>query len=238
MIPYGEIPLRGASHHRRTGRPLVTLSYAQSLDGSIALHRDQPLALSCDKTLLMTHHLRASHNAILVGIGTVIADDPRLTARLVVGNRHPQPVIVDSHLRMPLNARLLGDPNRPPWIAVGESAEEQRIEQITSMGAHILRIPTEQQGWLDLSALLAQLGLMGVTTLMVEGGARIITSLLRNHLADWLVLTIAPVFVGGVRALDNSETLASITLPHIADATWEQMGHDMVVWGDLIWNDP
>ncbi|HEX9595492.1 MAG TPA: RibD family protein, partial [Anaerolineales bacterium] len=84
-------------------RPTVTLSYAQSLDGSIALHRGEPLTLSGPESMAMTHRLRAAHDAILVGIGTVISDDPQLNVRLVEG-RNPQVVVLDSRLRLPLTA--------------------------------------------------------------------------------------------------------------------------------------
>src|SRR5512133_2370683 len=90
----------------REGRPLVTLSYAQSLDGSLAAQRGTPLALSGPQSMELTHRLRAAQDAILVGIGTVLSDNPRLTVRLVEGSQ-PQPVILDSHLRFPLNANLL-----------------------------------------------------------------------------------------------------------------------------------
>ncbi len=102
-------------------RPYVTLSYAQSLDGSITARRGEPLAISGPESLEMTHRLRAEHDAILVGIGTLLADDPRLSVRLVAG-ADPQPIIVDSRLRFPLNARILLD-GRSPWIATTEEAE-------------------------------------------------------------------------------------------------------------------
>ena len=98
--------LRSApAHRRRTGRPFVTLSYAQSLDGSIADRPGRPLALSGPQAMALTHGLRAAHEAILVGIGTVLADNPRLNVRLVDGP-DPQPMVVDSRLRFPPYANL------------------------------------------------------------------------------------------------------------------------------------
>ena len=99
-----EVLLRGASdYHQSVGRPFVTLSYAQSLDGCIAAKRGQPLALSGPQSLTLTHQLRSAHDAIMVGIGTLLADNPRLTVRLVEG-RDPQPVVLDSRLRFPSEA--------------------------------------------------------------------------------------------------------------------------------------
>src|SRR5574341_453241 len=116
------LPARAHEHRLRTGRPLVTLTYAQSLDGSIAARRDARLELSGPQTLRLTHHLRSTHDAILVGIGTVLADDPRLTTRLVEG-KNPQPVIVDTHLRIPLTARLLQNPDSRPLLIASPEAD-------------------------------------------------------------------------------------------------------------------
>ena len=100
---------------RLRGRPFVTLSYAQSVDGSIAIARGLRSALSGPESLRFTHALRAGHDGILVGVGTVLADDPELRVRLVDG-RDPQPVIVDSHLSTPVQAKLLSQSGRQPWI--------------------------------------------------------------------------------------------------------------------------
>src|SRR5512143_2126154 len=121
------------------GRPLGTLTYAQSLDGSIAARRDQRLELSGEESRVMTHRLRAAHAAILVGIGTVLADDPRLTARLV-GGPDPQPVILDSHLRVPASARLLQNILKP-WIITTEAADPHRKGALEAAGARLITAP-------------------------------------------------------------------------------------------------
>ena len=125
MVPFEQL-VAGAQEHRcRLGRPLVTLSYAQSLDGCIAARAGERLALSGPESMQLTHQFRAAHNAILVGIGTVLADNPRLTVRLVQG-QDPQPVVLDSHLRIPLEASLLHN-SRRPWIACLEDARPHKI---------------------------------------------------------------------------------------------------------------
>ena len=96
-------------------RPFVTVSYAQSIDGSIATRRRRPLPISGPGAMRMTHGLRALHDGILVGIETVLADDPQLSVRLVEGP-HPQPVVLDTRLRTPLEARLLKGGNGRPWL--------------------------------------------------------------------------------------------------------------------------
>jgi GTP cyclohydrolase II len=225
--------LRSApAYRRRTGRPFVTLSYAQSLDGSIADRPGHPLALSGPQSLALTHSLRASHEAILVGIGTVLADNPRLNVRLVAG-QDPQPIVVDSRLRFPPYANLLK--NRPsPWIATNEGVvDAERQQALEAAGARILPLPGIN-GWVDLAALLKNLGSMGISSLMVEGGAQIITSFLTTRLVDQVVLTIAPLLVGGLRVVDHLGH-SRRRLPRLINLSYQQLGDDLVLRGDPAW---
>jgi GTP cyclohydrolase II len=193
---------------RPQGRPFVTLAYAQSVDGSISIARGQRSALSGPDSLRFTHALRAGHDGILVGVGTVVADDPELRVRLVDG-RDPQPVIVDSHLRTPAGARLLAQSGRQPWIgsaigagAIGPEAREgERRSHLEARGARVLDCGAQANGWVDLSELLGRLHAAGIEHLMVEGGARIITSFLEARLVDYVTVTIAPLFMGGLSAV-------------------------------------
>jgi GTP cyclohydrolase II len=228
------LPARAAMHRQRTGRPFVTLTYAQSLDGCIAADAGQPLSLSGPQALMLTHRLRAAHDAILVGIGTVLADNPLLNVRLVEG-KDPQPVIVDSQLRFPLEANLLRQHPLPPWIATSAQADRERQRRLEAAGARVLRLPSLPSGNVDLAALLEQLGHWGVNSLMVEGGARIITSFLARQLADHLVLTVVPRLVGGVHAVGNLGQFAPACLPGIQNVGHQRLGEDLVVWGDLAW---
>ncbi len=222
-------------HRRRTGRPLVTLSYAQSIDGCIARRPGRPLALSNQKSMTLTHRLRSLHDAILVGIGTILADDPQLTVRLVNG-KNPRPVIVDSRLRCPLDARALRhDP--PALIATKENSNGDRESALAAAGVSFLRLPADSEGLLDLARLLNMLGDLGINTLMIEGGAQIITSVLRNRLADQLVLTIAPVYVGGLAAVWPMQ-LDILSPPRIRNTKYKMFGDDMVLRADLCWEAP
>jgi GTP cyclohydrolase II len=227
---------RAAAHHRRTGRPFVTLTYAQSLDGSIAADPGQPLSLSGPQSLLLTHYLRAAHDAILVGIGTVLADNPLLNVRLVEG-KNPQPVIVDSQLRFPLEANLLRRHPLAPWIATSEQADRERQRRLEAAGARILRLPPTSSGAVDLDALLKQLGECGIRSLMVEGGARIITSFLARQIANYLVLTVVPRLVGGVRAVGNLGAFEPARFPGLRHIGYQRLGEDLVMWGDLAWGE-
>jgi GTP cyclohydrolase II len=220
-------------HRRRTGRPLVTLSYAQSLDGSIAARPGHPLALSGAQSMALTHGLRASHEAILVGIGTVLADNPRLSVRLVAGD-DPQPVVVDSRLRFPPYAKLL-KASRGPWIATGEDADAERQQALEAAGARILRVPGSN-GWVDLAALLDHLGSRGINSLMVEGGAQIITSFFASRLVDQVVLTIAPLLVGGLRVMDRLGYSPRRRFPRLTNLSYQQLGDDLVLRGEPVWD--
>ncbi|MFH1382937.1 MAG: RibD family protein [Chloroflexota bacterium] len=240
MVPI-DLLLAGAKRHRQSfGRPLVTLSYAQSLDGSIAACRGSRLPLSGSESLVLTHRLRAAHSAVLVGIGTVLADNPRLNVRLVDG-KDPQPIILDSRLRFPLDAELIRSESLPPWIITTPQADEAKQHVLEAAGARVLRMPAEANGWVNLGALLKALAASGINSLMVEGGARVITSFLRRRLVDRLLLTIAPKILGGLHAVetplfptaDNAPDPAH--LPRFQNLGYEQSGADMVVWAALEW---
>jgi GTP cyclohydrolase II len=220
-------------HRRQTGRPFVTLSYAQSLDGSIAARPGHPLTLSGGQSMALTHSLRAAHDAILVGIGTVLADNPKLNVRLVPG-KNPQPVVVDSRLRFPTYANLLRHNGRVPWIATSEKADPDRQMALEEAGARVLRLPGDN-GWVDLAALLKRLGDLGINSLMVEGGAQIITSFLAARLIDQMVITIAPLLVGGLRVVDQSGLPYAANFPRLRNIRYQKVGEDLVLRGDPDW---
>lgn len=231
-----DIPAKGAACRLRHGRPLVTLTYAQSLDGSIAARPGHPLALSGPLSQTFTHRLRAAHDAILVGIGTVLADNPRLNVRLVPG-RHPQPVVLDSRLRFPSYARLLKD-GASPWIVTATHADPARQEELEEQGALILRLPVASGGGIDLPSLMTALADRGIASLMVEGGAQVITSFISSRLVDQVIVTIAPVLVGGMRVLEYSPAGLSGPFPRLTQVSFHQVGEDLVVWGLPDWASP
>jgi 3,4-dihydroxy 2-butanone 4-phosphate synthase/GTP cyclohydrolase II len=214
----------------KVGRPLVTLAYAQSLDGSIALRQDQQLHLSGNESQVFTHRLRAAHHAILVGVHTVLADDPKLNVRLVEGP-NPQPVILDSYLSTPPGAQLLHG-SRPAWIAAPQPVEPEKAGLLQAAGARILETKEDSQGRVDLADLLGQLFALGVRRLMVEGGGQVITSFLQQKLVDQLALTIAPIFVGGYPGYSPVKVEEKIT-PRLKLVEYIPLGEDVIVWGSL-----
>lgn len=202
-------------------RPRVTVTYAQSLDGSLASSVGAPLALSGPEALRYTHELRANHAAILVGIGTVLADDPQLTVRLVEG-KNPRPIVLDTQLRFPLGARLFRHPTYKPILITGPQSSEPRRRALEEAGARVVRAPIDASGRLQLSTTLGLLRSMGIESLMVEGGARVITAFLEQQLADRLIVTVAPRLLGGVHAIAAPLDLA------LPNARWQAMGPDLI----------
>jgi 3,4-dihydroxy 2-butanone 4-phosphate synthase/GTP cyclohydrolase II len=219
------------------GRLVVTLSYAQSLDGCLTIQRAHPTVLSGLEAMRLTHQLRAAHQAVLVGIGTVLADNPQLTVRLVEG-RNPQPVTPDTFLHIPGETNLLNRTSDFPWIACGLAADETHREELAKKGVKLITCPADEQGNLNLAVVLKQLFKLGIHSLLVEGGAGVITNFLTGHLVDQAVLTIAPIWLMGVPAVDRPVSKgAGVNLlkgsPQLVDPLAETYGRDLVVWGKV-----
>lgn len=223
---------RALRQFRDRGTPVTTLTYAQSLDGSIAAAGGRTLQLSNSETQRMTHRLRALHDAILVGINTVLKDDPRLTVRLVEG-KNPQPIVVDSRLRFPLSATLLRNSELRPIVVTSDRACETKEQQLVGAGVRVIRLRAQNNGLLDLATVLTRLKHMGMRSVMVEGGARIITSVLARGLADHLVLTVAPTFVGGVPSVGALDSALAGRLPRLHNLYIQSLADDLVIVGDL-----
>ena len=214
----------------RNGRPYITLTYAQSLDGSIALQRGQPTLISGPESLKLTHQLRAQHDAILVGIGTILADDPSLTLRLAPGEQ-PQPIIIDSHLRCPLDAKVFAHPKRPLFITTTQANSEKQ-QHVLRKGATILTVPSMPTGLVNLQAAMKELNGLDFQSVMVEGGAQIITSFLTATLVDSMVVTIAPRLLGGLNAVSH---LNGHGIPNLHNPKIVQLGADMIMSGTVVW---
>ena len=231
---------RAMQHHTSTNRPFVTLTYAQSLDGSIATADGAPLAISGDESLSMTHELRAFHDAILVGIGTVLSDDPRLNVRHANG-QHPRPVVLDSSLRFPLDARLLQCDGPEPIIATNEESSDERKQALEQQGATVVRLRCNNAG-VCLNTLLDVLGDHGIQSLMVEGGAQVLTNFLRQQLVNHVVVTLAPMFVGGKSALQDIVNArgdgapSAARFPRLDNIQYRWYGQDIVLHGDPVWD--
>ncbi|GMU56433.1 MAG: GTP cyclohydrolase-2 [Candidatus Xenobia bacterium] len=205
------------AHPIPADRPHVTVTYAQSLDGSIAEQR----ALSGYESQLMTHRLRGWHDGSLVGIGTVLSDDPRPTASTLI--------VADSQLRLPLQARLWSNPGGL-MVAGAVGADPERRRALQELGATVLELPRNGGYGVDLASLLRTLHQRGIRRLMVEGGARVLNAFLRERLADAAVVTIAPRWAGGPGCVSPS---VNRPLPQLVEPVWHKLGQDMVVWASL-----
>jgi riboflavin-specific deaminase-like protein len=215
--------------------PFVTVKLAQSLDGRIATATGDSQWISSQSSLRFAHKLRREHDAIMVGIGTVLRDNPRLTVRLVNG-RSPLRVVVDSRLRMPLAARVLADgAARDTLVATTGAAAHECVHELESLGAEVLRLPAQaDKSGVDLTKLLAELGRRRISSVLVEGGASIVTSLLAAHLVDRLVVAIAPKIIG-----KGTEAIGDLGIANLRDAIvfstfkTRRLGPDIIFDGRL-----
>ena len=217
-----------------TGMPFVTAKYAMSLDGKTATASGDSRWVSGAESRRLVHRMRATCDAIMVGIGTVLRDDPQLTARDEADrplDRQPLRVVVDSHGWLPDGARLLGAPGRT-LLAVAEASPE-REESLRNAGAEVLAFPATD-GRVDLRSLLQHLGGREVTGLLVEGGGTLLASLFRQGMVDKVCAFVAPVLIGGRDAPTPWDGTGHDTLadaPRLERVTTERLGDDMMVVG-------
>jgi GTP cyclohydrolase II len=209
-------------------RPLVTLSYAQSLDGSIARERGKPLALSGPESMRLTHQLRAAHDAILVGIGTVIADNPQLTVRLVEGES-PIPVILDSRLEISPQAKLFQNQKKPILVCLELETASGNAQELIHNGATLMLVKSDDDGHIALPQLLKGLSQRGIKSVMVEGGAKVIRAFLQQKLVDRVMLTITPAYVGGLKALEHPLSDS----PELSETRIFPAGRDIIFLGEF-----
>jgi diaminohydroxyphosphoribosylaminopyrimidine deaminase/5-amino-6-(5-phosphoribosylamino)uracil reductase len=189
-------------HYIRTGLPFITVKYAQSLDGRIATVQGNSRWISSERSRRFTHRLRAQHDAIMVGIGTVLADDPLLTVRLVKG-RDPLRICLDSKLRIPLNARVLRDDGKT-LIATTDEHGKEKVAAIQKQGKEVLVLQRGANGRVELRSLMKVLAEKGIASIMVEGGKEVITSLLQEGLVNRMVVITAPLILGkGVEGIGD-----------------------------------
>jgi diaminohydroxyphosphoribosylaminopyrimidine deaminase / 5-amino-6-(5-phosphoribosylamino)uracil reductase len=198
----------------RTRIPFVTLKFAQSIDGKIATATGHSRWISSEPSRVFAHRLRSLHEAILVGSGTVVKDDPELTCRLVRG-RDPLRVVVDSKLKIPLEARILQEQDRAKTLVF--TTAEQDGKKMAALSDRGIEVKVAGLRQVDLPAVLQELGKRQVSSLLVEGGAGVLTSFIRERLADRLIIISAPKIFGkatdaigdlAVRTVDQAIPLA------------------------------
>ena len=226
-----------AAPHARlitSGRPLVTAKFAMSLDGKIATRTGDSKWITGEESRRYVHQLRARSDAIVAGIGTVIADDPQLTARGPDGTslpRQPMRVVVDSSGKLPIESMLLRQPGET-LVAMTDGTEAKRTA-LEEAGAEAWTTPAVE-GRVDLYGLMDELGRRGITSVFVEGGGTLLGSLFDAGLVDRVVAFVAPVIIGGESALSpvggqGAERIADAL--RLTDVRTESFGNDVAVTG-------
>lgn len=223
--------LRGYLHFWRTRRPLVTLKAAVTLDGRLAARGGDSRWVSGEASRLEAHRMRDTMDAILVGAGTVRADDPSLTTRLPSGGRDPQRVILDGKLTISPRAKAVPG----AWIVTTKDAPEANAKRLVARGAEVLRL-RGRAGRVALPALVDELGQRGVLTLLVEGGGEVHGAFLAAGLADRMVLFVAPKLVGagGVPLIAAPGPRKMADAWRLGALSTRALGDDILVAGDVL----
>lgn len=182
----------------QTKRPFVLLKCAATLDGRIATRSGDSKWVTGEKARKFVHQLRHAVDAILVGVGTIHADDPSLTTRLDSGNGlDPVRVVLDTHLSISPSARILQlDSNSDTILVTGNKLTENKKRAVEKKGVRLIELPVNSDG-IEMQPLLDRLGKMGITSLLVEGGSRVIASALRSGIVDKVLFFYAPKILGG-----------------------------------------
>jgi diaminohydroxyphosphoribosylaminopyrimidine deaminase/5-amino-6-(5-phosphoribosylamino)uracil reductase len=190
--------LIGFNHRVTLGRPMVTLKLASTLDGRIATHGGESQWITDTPARRLAHAMRGRHDAVMVGVGTILADNPDLTCRIPGFRSTPNVrVIADSHLRTSLTSRLLTtSKDVPTWFLLREGTNLAREDAFADLGAKLIKIPGSPAG-VDLKAAMTALGSAGLTRILVEGGGQLAAALLRADLVDRIAWFHAPGVMGG-----------------------------------------
>ena len=222
--------LEGFLHHIATGRPFLTVKFAASLDGRIATRTGDSRWITSEEARARSHRMRAESDAVITGIGTVLADDPRLTARLEgVSGRPRLRVVVDSDGRLPASAALLGEPGDVLWVRA-----DGCDVVIDAPNLQTIELPRADTGSVDLGALLSELGKRGCLNVMLEAGATLTGAIIDAGLAQKVAAFIAPIVIGGdksfpaVGGVGVAEVASALKLERVRV---EQIGPDILVTG-------
>ncbi len=213
-------------------RPLFTLKTASTLDGRIATHTGESQWITGVPARARGHALRASADAVMVGVGTALADDPRLDCRLPgLADRSPVRIVVDSRSRLPLTSRLVRTARETPTWLLTLAGQDERRRAFADAGVEVIEVAPDADGNLDLDVGAGALGGRGLTRVLVEGGGRLAAGLLRAGLVDRLVWFRAPRLIGGdglpateafgVDRLDEALAFRRIAVVEVGDDVME-----------------
>jgi len=217
------------------GRPFVIAKSAMTLDGWTATSTGHSRWVTNERSRDWVHRLRSQVDGILVGVGTVMADDPLLNTRLKKGRgKDPVRIIVDTHLSIPPSARVLGHAQgSETLIAVGEGVGSRRLRRIERKGISFLRCP-EKEGRIDLKVLMQKLGTRSITSVLLEGGATLMGAMIRERLVDKFCVFKAPRILGGSdgrpMALGKGPSSMDQSIP-LKDIRIRRFGEDLLITG-------
>ena len=223
-----------------TGRPYVTAKWAQTLDGRLATAGGDSRWISSPPSRQWVHSLRSRMDAIVIGCGTALADDPLLTVRVEAGGtdygRRPARIVLDPKLRLPADSRLAVTAGETPLLVItGKGVDQGRAEPLEARGATVIEVACNDQG-IVLPDLLDELGRRDMTEVLVEGGPAVLASFLRDDLVDRLAVFIAPKLIGGQprHVASGPAGLASMAdAAALLRPTFTQIGDDLLVEGVL-----
>lgn len=218
-----------------TRKPFVLLKTAMTVDGRIATEEGHARWVTGSAAREQVHRLRNWYDAILVGINTVLADNPSLNCRLPEGGRDPVRIILDSQGRTPGDARILNlESEAPTFIVVTDKAPVERIKDLSSGEAKIIRASVDMHGRVDLRELLTKMGEMEITSILVEGGAEVAASFLDAGLVDKVLTFIAPKIIGGRQApgpVGGRGKALMDQAVRLIDTEWGKIGEDFYIEG-------
>ncbi|UCF78339.1 MAG: bifunctional diaminohydroxyphosphoribosylaminopyrimidine deaminase/5-amino-6-(5-phosphoribosylamino)uracil reductase RibD [Candidatus Eiseniibacteriota bacterium] len=220
----------------RTKRPFVAIKVCQSLDGRIAASNGGGRGLGSPEEIRFAHSLRSAYDAVLVGAGTVLSDDPRLTVREWRG-RNPHRIVLDSRLGLPLKSRVFDrrGGERVIVAATKQRASNRKVEALKARGIEVWLLP-EINGGVSLRRLLSRAGEDSIQSILVEGGSDVVTSFLKEKLADKLYVATSPKILGGTRSISWPKEIGvesvSKALP-LRDLRVKRLGPDVLVEGYL-----
>ncbi|WP_102345035.1 bifunctional diaminohydroxyphosphoribosylaminopyrimidine deaminase/5-amino-6-(5-phosphoribosylamino)uracil reductase RibD [Bacillus sp. Marseille-P3661] len=184
-------------HYISTRTPYVTLKSATTLDGKIATVTGESKWITSEEARLDVHKYRHRHDAILVGVNTVIKDNPQLTTRLPLGGKNPIRIVLDTNLRIPEHAALLNDGCAPTWVVSGKNAPLEKIQLLKEKNIEMIQLPTEK---INIPSFLKAIAEKGISSLYVEGGAEINGSFIKEKAVNQVITYIAPKIIGGTAA--------------------------------------
>jgi diaminohydroxyphosphoribosylaminopyrimidine deaminase / 5-amino-6-(5-phosphoribosylamino)uracil reductase len=225
---------RDYNHYISSRLPWVTLKWAMTLDGKIATRTGNSRWISGEASQRWAHHLRARYTAVLVGLGTALTDDPLLTVRHVRG-RQPTRIVLDSRGELPLESRLVQSAMEVPlWVAITNRAPEAWRWALVGNGVEVLEIAADSHGYVDIKALLCELGSREVMSVLVEGGSKVLGSFFDAGLWNQISAVIAPKLAGGEKApspFGGTGIGKMVEAPMLADMRWRRLGDDFIIEG-------